>query len=80
MHVLSFGLLRYMTHGIFEIIAYFIGGMAGGLISLGVLNYKIGNENFKIIMRDAVNLVIIAMLVIIVAGLIEVYVTPLMFS
>ncbi len=75
----SFGLLRYMTHGVLEIVAYFVGGMAGGLISLGVLHYKIGNDKFRVLMKDAVNLLIIAILVIVFAGFVEVYITPLMF-
>src|SRR3989338_6081992 len=35
------GLFRYMLHGVFEIVAYFIGGLAGGLISMAVVNKKV---------------------------------------
>ena len=33
-YVASLGLLRYMIHGIPEILAYFIAGLAGGIISM----------------------------------------------
>lgn len=79
-HVFSIALLRYMTHGIFEILAYFIGGLAGGLISIAMINHKFEGEHFKMIMKDAVNLFILAILVILVAGFIEVFVTPVIFS
>ena len=78
-HILSLGLLRYMTHGMFEILAYFIGGLAGGIISLAILHFKINEGEFRILMKDAVNLVILAIVVLILAGLIELFVTPLMF-
>jgi uncharacterized membrane protein SpoIIM required for sporulation len=78
-HVISMSILRYMTHGVFEILAYFIGGMAGGLISLGILHFKVKDERFRILMKDAANLVILAIIVLLFAGLIEVYITPLLF-
>ena len=34
-HIFSLGILRYMTHGVFEILAYFIGGLAGGFAPTG---------------------------------------------
>jgi len=73
------GTLRYMTHGIFEIVSYFVGGLAGGLISLAILNYKVNDEKFKLLMRDAIDLVLVAMIIVVIAGLIEVWVTPAIF-
>ena len=37
-NMFSLGLARYMIHGIPEIAAYFIGGLAGGIISVAVIN------------------------------------------
>ena len=78
-HIISLSILRYMTHGVFEILAYFVAGLAGGLISLGILHFKVKDDRFKILMKDAANLVILAIIVLLFAGLIEVYVTPLLF-
>ncbi len=76
MHILSLGLLRYMTHGLLEIIAYFIAALAGGLISVAIVRHEVGTPKFKIIMRDALILMGIAAIVILLAALIEVYITP----
>ena len=76
MHIFSLGLLRYMTHGLFEILAYFIGALAGGLISVAIVRHDTGTEDFRIIMKDAIMLVTIAILILLLAGIIEVYVTP----
>ena len=73
------GLLRYMMHGVFEILGYFIGGLAGGLISVAMLHKEFEGDQFKKIMKDSIDLIILAVLVIIVAGLVEVFVTPLFF-
>lgn len=76
MHIFSLGLLRYLTHGIFEILGYFIAGIAGGLISVAVLRHSPFDENFNKVLKDAGWLLMLAILVLIFAGLIEVYVTP----
>ncbi|MBL7051769.1 MAG: stage II sporulation protein M [Nanoarchaeota archaeon] len=78
-HIFSMGLLRYMMHGVFEILGYFIGGLAGGLISVAMLHREFEGDQFKKIMKDSIDLIILAVLVIIVAGLVEVFVTPLFF-
>jgi uncharacterized membrane protein SpoIIM required for sporulation len=78
-HIFSLGLLRYMTHGIFEILAYFVGGLAGGLISVAMLNHDFEGENFKKIIKDAIDLLILAVFIVLIAGLIEVFITPLFF-
>ena len=78
-HIFSLALVRYMTHGLFEILAYFVGGLAGGLISVAMLNKQFEGDQFKKIVKDAVDLVILAVLIVIVAGLIEVFITPIFF-
>ncbi|MDD5331684.1 MAG: stage II sporulation protein M [Candidatus Nanoarchaeia archaeon] len=78
-HVVSFGILKYMTHGIFEIVAYFVGGLAGGIISVAVIRRDINGERFKRIMYDSLDLVLIALVILILGAIIEVYVTPRLF-
>jgi len=76
MHIFSLGMMRYMTHGIFEILAYFIGALAGMLISVAIVRHDMGTEKFRIIMKDVLILIAIAVLMLLLAGIIEVYVTP----
>ena len=73
------GLLQYLTHGIPEIIAYFIGALASGIISVALVNHDTQNKNFKILLKDAGSLIMIAVALLLIAGLIEVYLTPLFF-
>jgi uncharacterized membrane protein SpoIIM required for sporulation len=79
LQVLSLGILRYMTHGIFEILGYFVGGLAGGIISVAVIRHDFGSKDFNHIIADSLDLVIISIVTLFLAALIEVYITPLMF-
>ncbi|MBI5148120.1 stage II sporulation protein M [Candidatus Pacearchaeota archaeon] len=78
-HHLHVGLLRYMIHGIPEIAAYFIAALAGGIISIAVIRHDFKSEKFWQVMRDSIDLVAIALVVLIAAGLIEVFITPTFF-
>ena len=72
-------LLRYMVHAIPEIVAYFIAGMAGGIISVAIARHDFRTKNFQKIVLDSSNLILIALAFLIVAAILEVYVTPLLF-
>ncbi|MFH1065329.1 MAG: stage II sporulation protein M [Nanoarchaeota archaeon] len=76
-HMYAIGMTRYMTHGIFEILAYFIGGLAGGLISVAIIRHRMGERIFNKVMMDALDLIVLAIICTLFAGIIEVYVTPL---
>jgi uncharacterized membrane protein SpoIIM required for sporulation len=75
----SLGLLRYAIHGIPEIAAYFVAGLAGGIISVAMVNRDLDGGKFKIILRDALDLSLIAVAILVVAAFLEVYVTPIFF-
>jgi len=75
----SLGFLRYSIHGIPEIAAYFIGGLAGSIISFAVINRDLEGSHYKKIMVDVIQLTLIAIAVLIIAALLEVYVTPIFF-
>jgi uncharacterized membrane protein SpoIIM required for sporulation len=75
----SFGFLRYSLHGLLEIFAYFIGGLAGGIISVAVIRHSVGTRKFEHVLWDSSDLIIIAVIVLIIAALVEVFVTPLFF-
>ncbi len=72
----SLGLLRYLTHGIPEIIAYFIGGLAGGIISMAVIKHDFMDSKFKLLLMDSLFLVLISVALLILAGLLETFVSP----
>ena len=78
--IFSIGLLKYTIHGIPEILAYFIGGLAGGIISVGVIKREYKSLNFSKLMWDASNLILIAIVITFIAAILEVYVTPLVLK
>lgn len=78
-HIFVIGILRYLTHGVFEIAAYFFGALAGGIISMNVIRHGIRNRGFKKVMIDASLLVFVALALLFIGALIEVFVTPLLF-
>lgn len=77
---ISLGFCRYMIHGMFEIVAYFIGGLAGGIISVAIIRHEIGSPEFKKVLKDALYLFAVALIFILVGGLIEVFFTPVMID
>ena len=77
--VVSIGLLRYSLHGVPEIIAYFYGGLAGGIISVAIIRKHYKHEKFSHILFDVSELLVIAFSFLLVAAFLEVYVTPLLF-
>ncbi|MBS3151696.1 stage II sporulation protein M [Candidatus Woesearchaeota archaeon] len=78
-HVGSLGFMRYMIHGIPEILAYFAAGLAGGIISIAVIRHDFGSKNFNKILYDSMDLIVIAILILFIAALIEVFITPVLF-
>ena len=76
---LPMGLLRYMVHGIPEISAYFVGALAGGIVSVAVIRKDLRGEGMWKILQDALLMVLIAVGILVVAALMEVYLTPLLF-
>lgn len=78
-NVASVGLLRYAIHGIPEILAYFYGGLAGGIISVAIIKKHYKNKNFSHVIFDVSELLVISISFLLVAALIEVYITPLLF-
>ncbi|MBU2496436.1 MAG: stage II sporulation protein M [Nanoarchaeota archaeon] len=79
-HGLPFGFLRFMIHGTPEILAYFVAGLAGGIISTAVIRHHFEEDKFKKIMKDSLILLVIAILLLFVGTVIEVFVTPSFFA
>jgi len=66
---LPLAILTYFPHGSLEILAYFIGGIAGGLVSTVITRRKTGK--FWFILKDGLQLMAISVVILIIAGLIE---------
>jgi len=72
----SSGILRYTIHGIPEILAYFIAALAGGIISIAVINHEFTSRKFEHILLDSADLLMLSIGVLFIAALLEVFVTP----
>ncbi|MBI4896588.1 MAG: stage II sporulation protein M [Candidatus Aenigmarchaeota archaeon] len=66
------GLGSIALHGIPEISAYFIAGLAGGILSVGMIRENILSKEFRQILRDSLVFLAAAEVLIIVAAYIEV--------
>jgi len=73
------GIVRYMIHGFPEIAAYFITALAGGMFGFGVIKHGIRNRHFVRVLENVALLLFLAIIILIVAAVIEVYLTPLLF-
>ena len=78
-HVFSIGIGKYLTHGIFEIIGYFIGGLAGGIISIAIIRKDYRTKKFNKILKDSLYLILISFIILVIAALVEVFVTAKVF-
>ncbi|MFH1365774.1 MAG: stage II sporulation protein M [archaeon] len=74
------GILRYMIHGFPEIAAYFITALAGGIFGVGILRNGIKDHKFLRVLENTFLLLFTAIFIILIAGVIEVYFTPLFFK
>ena len=68
----SMHLFKYMLHGIPEIIGYFIGGLAGGILSVAIIKKEFGTDLFNKALKDFAMLCVLAILFLFVAALLEV--------
>jgi hypothetical protein len=57
------GMLQYLLHGIPEILAYFIGALASGMISFALVKHDFMGPKFKNIMKDTIGLISISVVI-----------------
>ena len=76
---LPLGLFRFMVHGLPEIASYFMVALAGGMVSVAVIRHETGTSRFWTVLQDSLNLIILAVVVLFIASLIEVFITPILF-
>ncbi|MBS3140110.1 stage II sporulation protein M [Candidatus Woesearchaeota archaeon] len=75
--ITTFSFFRYMIHGFFEIAAYFIAGLAGGIISIALIKHNLKERR---VLVDSLDLILISLAMLLVAALIEVFITPILFG
>jgi len=75
-HAVSLSSLRYLVPGIPEIGSYFIAGLAGGMISVAVIRYELFDAKFNKVIWDSMHLVILSVVLLLIAALIEVFISP----
>ncbi|MDP3966224.1 MAG: stage II sporulation protein M [archaeon] len=73
------GLLRYMIHGLPEITSYFLAALAGGILGTGFIRNGIKSQRFLHVIENVIILLFAAVIILIIAGFMEVYLTPLFF-
>ncbi|MBU0459833.1 MAG: stage II sporulation protein M [Nanoarchaeota archaeon] len=75
--IASISFFRYMTHGLLEMASYFTAGLAGGIISIALIKHNLENDK---VLVDALDLILISLGLLLLAGLVEVYITPALFA
>jgi uncharacterized membrane protein SpoIIM required for sporulation len=78
-NIVALGVLRYALHGVWEILAYFVGALAGGIISVVVISQHYKHKNFHHIILDVSELLFIGLIILVWAAYVEVYITPILF-
>jgi uncharacterized membrane protein SpoIIM required for sporulation len=73
------GLFRYAIHGIPEILAYFVAGLAGGIISTAAIRHDFGTKKYVNIIMDSSILLLISLGILVFSAWLEVYITPIFF-
>jgi len=76
---LHLGLLRYLIHGLPEVAAYFVAALAGGILGMAVIRKDTQIEKRWNIFEDILLLVILAIVILVISALIEVFITPQLF-
>lgn len=71
LHGVPIALATYLPHGVFEIAAYFLGGIAGGILSAALMSRK--TELFNVIIKDSVKVLVIATFLLFVGAVIETF-------
>lgn len=77
--VITHGLFKYSIHGIPEILAYFIAGLAGGIISTAAIRHDFETRSYVNIIMDSSVLLLVSLVILVIAAFLEVYVTPVFF-
>ncbi len=75
---LPISFFSFFVHGIFEVLGYFIGAIAGGILSVAIVKRHYKNPHFPVLLRDVIVLFLLATGLIIFGAFVEVYITPVL--
>lgn len=70
---------RYFIHGFFEIAAYVIAALAGGIISVAIIKKHFQTDKAEHIILDTSDLLLASFVVLLFSAVIEVYITPALY-
>jgi uncharacterized membrane protein SpoIIM required for sporulation len=79
MGIVFLGFVKYVIHGVPEIAAYIIAALAAGIVSWAAVKHDLKSKRFERIVLDASDLILLSLVVLFIAGILEVWVTPLIF-
>lgn len=63
-----------LPHAPIEILAYFLAGIAGGILSVGVIREKLRSREFLLVFKDALIMLVISVIAVGFGALIEVFI------
>lgn len=66
-----FNALGFLPHGIFEITGFFVGAIAGGIISVAMTKKKYRTHEFGIVARDSLLLILFALALVFIGAVVE---------
>ncbi len=78
-HAISLGVLRYFVHGIPEIMAYLIAGVAGSMISLGLFYSRQNQKYVRELLADVLELSGVAIMLLVISAWLEAFVSTAIF-
>jgi len=70
----------FLLHFIPEIMGFILAAFAGGVVSKAIIKEKAGTPAFKNVIKDGTVMLLISIGLIILAALVEAYITPLLIS
>lgn len=65
------GVIGIFPHGVFELGAYFIASIGGGMLSTAVMHRHVGKPQFKLILADVATLLIVSIVMLAIAAALE---------
>jgi uncharacterized membrane protein SpoIIM required for sporulation len=63
----------FLKHGLLEMAGYFVAGLAGGILSVAVIRHHYSTPKFRKIVIDSLWMFGAAVVIILIAGLVEVF-------
>jgi uncharacterized membrane protein SpoIIM required for sporulation len=72
----SIGLLRFLIHGVPEIAAYFVGALAGGMLSIAIINQEFVSGKLSKTVKDIGGLMLLSISLLVIAAIVEVTISP----